>query len=299
MVGKHRNSSMKRMNKEVETLQDELKDIYNLIHRVVELIAKEPEVHEVGQILFDLWDIFKKNKEHKMLDSLTSVKKGHKVLKCNLCEMTFDRFSDLETHLITSHEAPRAFHCNQCEKTFVTKWRLRKHTQVHSNKVKKHCIYFKHNVKCPFDDLGCKFLHVTSDIYRFENEHSDDEQKNETESDFDLDIEGITNLSEKIHQTQEFDSDMKVNNTTSDISKITSETRSVVMSRSVKTEDSLETLKFCTSTPKKLGHTKFYETKEKVKCENCTDQSQCDGCYVDEYIRKQRKYNGSYCFFNK
>ena len=179
MVGKHRNSSMKRMNKEVETLQDELKDIYNLIHRVVEEIAKEPEVHEVGQILFDLWDIFKKNKEHKMLDSLTSVKKGHKVLKCNLCEMTFDRFSDLETHLITSHEAPRAFHCNQCEKTFVTKWRLRKHMRIHSEKFTRICHYFKDGKLCPFEELGCKFLHDVSenDIYDQSGDKKHDKQQ--------------------------------------------------------------------------------------------------------------------------
>ena len=81
------------------------------------------------------------------------------------------------------------------------------------------------------------------------------------------------------------DSDIQENNTTSDTSLITTGSRSKVMSCS-------ENLAFSASTPKKPGQNKSHESKKiKLQCENCTDQSQCDGCYVDEYIQKQRKDN--------
>ena len=33
------------------------------------------------------------------------------------------------------------------------------HTQVHSSEVLKFCHYFNNEKNCPYDKLGCKFLH--------------------------------------------------------------------------------------------------------------------------------------------
>jgi hypothetical protein len=42
----------------------------------------------------------------------------------------------------------------------VTNWRLKKHVKkMHSNPRLKQCYYFKNDMQCPFDDLGCKFGH--------------------------------------------------------------------------------------------------------------------------------------------
>ena len=49
--------------------------------------------------------------------------------------------------------------CGKCAKTFVTNWRLKKHVKMHSNPILKQCYYFKNDINCPFDDLGCKFGH--------------------------------------------------------------------------------------------------------------------------------------------
>ena len=48
-------------------------------------------------------------------------------IKCELCDKGFGRFVDLETHLKTIHDNREEFQCDQCDKTFVTKWRLKKH----------------------------------------------------------------------------------------------------------------------------------------------------------------------------
>ena len=86
----------------------------------------------------------------------------HKLLKCQVCEMEFEKFCDLEWHLKAKHEECTKFECDQCQKTFVTEWRLKKHSKIHSNKITKQSHFFTNNVRCPFDELGCKFLHTLS-----------------------------------------------------------------------------------------------------------------------------------------
>ena len=44
------------------------------------------------------------------------------------------------------------------------------------------------------------------------------------------------------------------------------------------TETAEEKISFITSTPK----------KQKLSCENCYDKSQCDTCFVDQYIQKTK-----------
>ena len=49
------------------------------------------------------------------------------LIDCKLCEITFNRFVDLENHIKTCHDKHQVFQCNKCEKGFVLKWRLKKH----------------------------------------------------------------------------------------------------------------------------------------------------------------------------
>jgi len=67
----------------------------------------------------------------------------------------------LEKHIKTSHADYKTYDCNNCEKKFVTIWRLGKHDNLHLNIQTKPCKYFINKTKCPFDDLGCKFRHDT------------------------------------------------------------------------------------------------------------------------------------------
>ena len=76
---------------------------------------------------------------------------------------SFDRFVDLEIHIKNSHKEHNVFECDQCGKGFVLEWRLRRHTQTNA----QPCHYFNNNVKCPFDEFGCKFLHIASKNCQF------------------------------------------------------------------------------------------------------------------------------------
>ena len=54
-----------------------------------------------------------------------------------------------------------------CDKTFVLKWRLRKHLEGHSKDCGKFCHYFNNEKVCPFEKIGCKFLHKDSEVCYF------------------------------------------------------------------------------------------------------------------------------------
>ena len=81
------------------------------------------------------------------------------IVKCEMSDERFVKRWELECHMKSNHEECEKFECKECKKEFVTKWRLKKHEVIHTGKVKKQCYYFNNNVICPFDDLGCKFIH--------------------------------------------------------------------------------------------------------------------------------------------
>ena len=39
----------------------------------------------------------------------------------------------------------------------MTKWRLKKHTKMHTEGLIKQCQYFNNGGICPFEEYGCKF----------------------------------------------------------------------------------------------------------------------------------------------
>ena len=45
----------------------------------------------------------------------------------------------------------------------MLKWRLKKHTDGHNNKSQKYCHYYNNDKSCPYEEIGCKFLHQISE----------------------------------------------------------------------------------------------------------------------------------------
>ena len=156
------------------------------------------------------------------------------------CENTFPRFSDLEIHIKVAHEKYQQFHCDICKKRFVLKWRLQKHMKIHSNKNCQPFHYFNNGKMCPFEELGCKFLHIGSKFCRFGQEcdnkmcpfrHSKESEPSEA-NDTNTKLNDV-----EISDMEDNDSPDKIVN-------------------------------FVTSTPRKID------------CEECKNQSQCVDCFV-------------------
>ena len=105
-------------------------------------------------------------------DEKGSLKKHHitthpKNLKCEYCEETFQLNWRLEKHLQT-HKESKKFNCDKCAKVFVLQWRLEKHQKSHDETNTKYCHYFNNSKLCPYDAIGCMFRHETASWCRFQ-----------------------------------------------------------------------------------------------------------------------------------
>ena len=97
----------------------------------------------------------------KRFDSGDNLKVEHQKKKCcTYCEETFEKTYELEKHLEMHKE--KEFECTTCGKRFQLEWRLKKHISSHDLKTLKQCHYFNNGKSCPFDEIGCMFLHVVS-----------------------------------------------------------------------------------------------------------------------------------------
>ena len=100
------------------------------------------------------------NKRPKSFDLLNQ-------LKCKMCTKSFHRFADLENHIKSDHDKHQNFKCDLCGKCFVLNWRLSKHMRLHTEENVRHCYYFNNDKICPYEELGCKFLHAEANICHF------------------------------------------------------------------------------------------------------------------------------------
>ena len=67
------------------------------------------------------------------------------------------------------HERTKSFKCNQCEKEFFLQWRLNQHIRGHGKIHKRFCHYYNNSKSCPYENVGCKFVHELSAICSFGN----------------------------------------------------------------------------------------------------------------------------------
>ena len=95
-------------------------------------------------------------------------KKDHQQeIKCKLCKNSFEKYSDLEIHIKAKHETYRKYECEPCGKTFALRWRLRKHLAIHTSSNTKKCHYFNNKKSCPYEEIGCMFEHILSEMCKY------------------------------------------------------------------------------------------------------------------------------------
>ena len=110
--------------------------------------------------------MFDKENDEEVEKQRVVAGKTHDLKECKLCSKRFKKCNELESHIKNCHENYREFKCDQCEKTFVLEWRLKKHINLHTDDNVQRCHYFNNKKNCPFEELGCKFLHAPSDFCR-------------------------------------------------------------------------------------------------------------------------------------
>ena len=135
--------------KEISSLRKELDKVSNKIVKIDEDI-----------ILLD-------EQSKKLSENVKKVTLKRKIkesrVKCDHCDMQFDSNSSIEMHL-NNLKMTRQFKCSECETSFHTQWRLIKHKKIHqSSSKKRNCHFYNSGKICPFEELGCKFVHEYSD----------------------------------------------------------------------------------------------------------------------------------------
>ena len=95
-----------------------------------------------------------------------------KAKSCSKCGETFTRNFELENHMVHFHGLSKTFACDICGKTFYLKWRMEKHQSIHEGS-HKACKYYKDGKTCPFDEVGCKFMHEEKETENTEEETSE------------------------------------------------------------------------------------------------------------------------------
>ena len=162
MLSEHFDKEMKIMKETIISLEKRLNDSDNKVKSLEEKFPKKEEAPKNSD---------KVQKECKIcqqiFESRKSLKSHIKVchpaqIKCVECEKTFNINADLEMHIEEYHEKSEQHKCNQCGKNFVLKWRLKKHLEAHSNGNNRFCHFFNNGKTCPYEKIGCKFLHQPS-----------------------------------------------------------------------------------------------------------------------------------------
>ena len=62
----------------------------------------------------------------------------------------------------------KELNCEKCEKTFSLRWRLKKHQESHDKANARFCHYFNNEKICPYEEIGCMYIHEKSDPCRFQ-----------------------------------------------------------------------------------------------------------------------------------
>ena len=81
---------------------------------------------------------------------------------CNKCGETFANNFEFENHMVQVHGLDKTHACEICGKRFYLKWRMNKHRNTHGGS-RKPCKFFQDGNVCPFNEVGCKFVHEETD----------------------------------------------------------------------------------------------------------------------------------------
>ena len=233
-----------------DLMKDNNEDLNDLRERVQHLETMAKDVENTTTI--DKPDNVKeKGMQARTVKCVKSNGKVSNLLKCNICDSTFRQCCDLEYHIKNSHANYEEYKCGHCNKIFVTRWRLSKHSKMHEGKKSNYCHYFNNCDVCPFEELGCKFLHKLSGKCKFGDlcikrlcayqHHLGDEQISEKLTEVD---------EESIENTDTFD----------------------------ELEELTGTGSFQTSTPK----------QHQNPCAECQDTSTCVDCFVQHMVGKHK-----------
>ena len=141
---KHSKSFEDELKEEVKILKEKVNNLENIIDKIL-----------------------KKTKKVEEGVKIPTKYVSKPIIKCKICHEYFDKNVELENHITMDHTSKKDHQCTKCEKSFHLKWRLEKHKMMHESEKYIHCHYFNNDKKCPFEEVGCKFIHKKTNICKY------------------------------------------------------------------------------------------------------------------------------------
>ena len=162
--------TVKSLAEEFEKLKEEVEELRPLKQKVAYLEEKLKMVHLNDENVTKSYVKCKKCEmpAESVKELKTHMKVKHPVeVSCKICAESFVKNSDLEEHIRNLHEDKEKHECDECGKTFVLKWRLKKHMNIHTSSEIKSCHYYNNGKTCPYEEIGCMFAHKVSGLCKY------------------------------------------------------------------------------------------------------------------------------------
>ena len=181
----------------INTLENRI----NFLEKVIKTLKGEIKTEQVDECIKKFECKLCQYKFNKGIELKKHISTVHaEKFKCEYCDEDFNVKWKLELHMQT-HENVEHLKCSDCDKTFLLKWRLMRHKRLHENVKIKCCHYFNNEKLCPYETLGCKFRHIESAQWEFQEKcfrkicpyrHNNSENANEdTNEHFNMNIDNL------------------------------------------------------------------------------------------------------------
>ena len=170
--------NIESMNEKLETLDVEYNSIKNVINLRTESMKEYQTPSTESQRINPTTEFIKvpscmcnecvvPYKRKELISKVTRGGINDKAFSCNICGERFNVKWLLKTH-IEQHTQQKQYPCSKCGKAFVLEWRLQKHMLMHTEDKKiRSCHFFNNGKSCPFEEIGCKFLHKEAPMCKY------------------------------------------------------------------------------------------------------------------------------------
>ena len=156
------------MNKKMKSAKKTVRDLAIIVE------LQETRIEELENIIKDILNVKIKDLEEREVKTENKINSLTEKIKkdnaddidsiCNGKSVPHKRSSDFEVHVKNAQES---YKCEECGKSFMVKWRLRKHMSIHSWTFIPTCHYYNNKKTCPFEALGCMFVHKLAEWCRY------------------------------------------------------------------------------------------------------------------------------------
>ena len=122
-------AKVNELESQIKTSACRIESLENWMNKINETVKSNTE--KVEKCITENVELRNKSEENHDVNPKSSGK------TCDLCGETCMKNSDFENHMVEKHNMEKTYKCDECDKTFLLEWRLRKHRVNHLESLRK------------------------------------------------------------------------------------------------------------------------------------------------------------------